>query len=489
MHIKKRISGIVVAILLMTINLYIVAENEKVGLLVINEIMYNPEGNEDDYEWIEIYNPNKEVSIEGWKIEGTIGGVTILNGSIGAEEYIIIAKNVTAFQQRYNVSCRVLKGNWGYLANGGDWINLTDDEGNLIYSIYYPGGYTENYSAERKATGEWMQSLLEGGTPGEKNSINVNTLVYIFPQITIAEKNETFAVNITVEPAEGVAGVQCELSFNASVLEAINATYGDFFDGYNIFTLNPVIDNANGTIRNFAAAIIEPGKNVSDKGTFATIIFRAINNGFSFLNLSNVIVGNTNASELPVDVVNGSVVIPEIVEKIFITSLPSGWSLFGLPYNETISLASLIVKYNNTYYTWNEAVTNGYVLQYVYTVNRTTGMYEVVNQLKPSYGYWIYCYESIELYVNESFENGDYIDASTGWNLVALPCNNNVSLNNLTIVHDGNAYTWNEAVTNGYVLQYVYTIDRNTGSYTTINELVPGYGYWLYCYEDVEVLI
>ena len=172
-----------------------------------------------------------------------------------------------------------------------------------------------------------------------------------------------------------------------------------------------------------------------------------------------------------------------------ITYLPSGWSLFGLPFNETISLASLIVKYNNTYYTWNEAVTNGYVLQYVYTVNRTTGMYEVVNQLKPSYGYWIYCYESIELYVNESFENGDYIDASTGWNLVALPCNNNVSLNNLTIVHDGNAYTWNEAVTNGYVLQYVYTIDRNTGSYTTINELVPGYGYWLYCYEDVIIKI
>ena len=487
MHVKKKIGGIVVAILLMMINVYVLAENEKTGLLVINEIMYDPEGNENDYEWIEIYNPNKEISIDGWKIEGTIGGITILNGSIGAEEYIIVAKNITAFQQRYNVSCRILKGNWSYLANGGDWINLTDDEGNLIYSICYPGGYTENYSAERKITGEWMQSLLEGGTPGKKNSVNVNTSFYIFPHIIIAEKNETFTVNITVDPAEGVAGIQCEILFNASILEAISVTYGDFFDGYATFNLTPIIDNANGTIRNLVVAIIEPGKNVSDKGVFATITFRAINNGFSFLNLSNVMVGNINASELPVDVVNGSVVIP--IEKIFIASLPSGWSLFGLPFNETISLASLIVKHNNTYYTWNEAVSNGYVLQYIYTVNRTTGVYEVVNQLKPSYGYWIYCYEAIELYVNESFEDGNYIDPSMGWNLIALPCSNNVSLNNLTIIYEGNEYTWNEAASNRYVLQHVYTVDRNTGSYITINELVHGYGYWIYCYEDVEVLI
>ncbi len=140
--------------------------------IIVNEIMYDPAGTESDYEWIEIYNNGSEVDLTGWVLNGTIGGTdTILNVTLGAGGYLIVAKNITAFHGRYpSVTCEILKGNWSNLANTGDWINLSDDGGILIDSVNYPGGFTENYSAERNATG-WQESLIEGGTPGARNSV------------------------------------------------------------------------------------------------------------------------------------------------------------------------------------------------------------------------------------------------------------------------------------------------------------------------------
>lgn len=141
--------------------------------IIINEIMYDPEGNEHSYEWIELYNNNTAaIDIDGWILNGTIGGSdTILNGTMGIGEYLIISNNVSAFQERYpSVTCRILKGNWSALGNAGDWINLSDDKEILIDSVNYPGGFTENYSAERNATG-WQESFIEGGTPSARNSV------------------------------------------------------------------------------------------------------------------------------------------------------------------------------------------------------------------------------------------------------------------------------------------------------------------------------
>ena len=171
----------------------------------------------------------------------------------------------------------------------------------------------------------------------------------------------------------------------------------------------------------------------------------------------------------------------------FITSLPTGWSLFSLPFNATVSLQDIIISIDNTNYTWQEAIQEGLVMPYVYTINRMTGMYEVANELKPSYGYWIYCYEPVKLWVNGSYPNGNYIDSSIGWNLISAPCNYNISLDNLTIIYNNNSYTWNEAINESLIMRWVYTVNRSNGMYETVDKLKPGYGYWIYCYEDVEI--
>ncbi|CAD6491511.1 MAG: Right handed beta helix region [Candidatus Argoarchaeum ethanivorans] len=143
------------------------------GDVVINEIMYDPTGYDNLYEWIELYNnDSEEIDVSGWVLNGTIGGSdTILSGTMVAGTYLLIAKNVTAFEERYNVSCPKITGNWSALANNGDWVNLSNATGSNIDSVYYPGSFTANYSAERNATGSWEKSLIDGGTPCEENSV------------------------------------------------------------------------------------------------------------------------------------------------------------------------------------------------------------------------------------------------------------------------------------------------------------------------------
>ena len=105
--------------------------------IVINEIMYNPSGDESQYEWIEIYNEDtKTVDLHGWRLEGSIGSDTILNVSLEPGEYLIVAKDVNAFKQLYSYTGKVIAANWSFLSNSGDWVNLSDSIGNVIDSVY-----------------------------------------------------------------------------------------------------------------------------------------------------------------------------------------------------------------------------------------------------------------------------------------------------------------------------------------------------------------
>jgi len=142
--------------------------------ILINEIMYDPDGDEKWHEWIELYNNDTEsINVDGWILNGTIGGSnTILSGTMNAGSYLLIAKNVTTFQDRYpDVTCPVTKGNWSALANSDDTINLSDSTSTLIDTVTYTDIASENYTAERNATGGWEESLVDGGTPCAGNSV------------------------------------------------------------------------------------------------------------------------------------------------------------------------------------------------------------------------------------------------------------------------------------------------------------------------------
>ena len=74
-------------------------------VIVINELHFNPsgdQGDDDDYEFIELYNPNTyAVSLAGWAFTQGIDFTFADTCSIAAEDYLVIAKNATTFAAWY----------------------------------------------------------------------------------------------------------------------------------------------------------------------------------------------------------------------------------------------------------------------------------------------------------------------------------------------------------------------------------------------------
>ena len=124
--------------------------------------------------------------------------------------------------------------------------------------------------------------------------------------------NQPFSVSIMVQPNSPIAGVQFNLSFNPSLAIINSITEGNLFNqnGASTCFLAGTINNTTGTVSGVADAIIGAGKNVSTSGSLAVINMTAqTTGGTSALNLSNVILADANGQSVPVNTVNGQVVI------------------------------------------------------------------------------------------------------------------------------------------------------------------------------------
>jgi len=149
------------------------------------------------------------------------------------------------------------------------------------------------------------------------------TQMSVSPSSQTVSTGETFTVNIEIDPAEPVAGAQCNLQFDPSLLTALSVSDGGMFDMWFNGVLS--IDNVNGTIKNIVAFNL--GGTTSDSGIFAVVTFQAKTvAGTSYVNLSDVEISDEDGFPVAVDISNGTVTVtagntPPTVE---ITSAPSG---------------------------------------------------------------------------------------------------------------------------------------------------------------------
>jgi hypothetical protein len=152
-------------------------------IVTFNEIMYHPSGNEDEYEWIEIYNQLAvDVDLSGWVITNGIyykfPEGTIING----RSYLVIAKNPASIMRDYSIT-NVIGPFQGKLANEGETLELRNNNNRLIDKIQYgndgdwvpsPNGTgvslakiaPDTFSNDPK---NWVASAEMGGTPGKQN--------------------------------------------------------------------------------------------------------------------------------------------------------------------------------------------------------------------------------------------------------------------------------------------------------------------------------
>jgi hypothetical protein len=157
--------------------LVLILIDSAAAIVIINELMYNPAGNEYDFEYLELYGEGEDIS--DWYFEG-IGFTFPSNTSING--YLVIANTLNDtgenndFLDRYpNISCSFEYT--GTLLNTGETIILRDNN-NIVDIITYDNWVSENHSLERidingnsNDPNNWAESIL-GGTPGQENSVS-----------------------------------------------------------------------------------------------------------------------------------------------------------------------------------------------------------------------------------------------------------------------------------------------------------------------------
>ncbi len=172
-----------------------------------------------------------------------------------------------------------------------------------------------------------------------------NSTISISPENKMVYLNDSFTLYVIVSPSQPIFSAGCDISFNSSVLQVVNVSNGGFEIWFDWFI---EIDNVNGSIRYIMAA---SNDSISGNVVLATIEFRAISLGSSYINISNAFVG----PETP-NVINGSITVvedknpPETAIHLN-PSLPNGENGWYIS-NVTVNLSSTddLSGVNATYY-------------------------------------------------------------------------------------------------------------------------------------------
>ena len=178
--------------------------------------------------------------------------------------------------------------------------------------------------------------------------------------------------------------------------------------------------------------------------------------------------------------ISGGITTPK-----YVTSLIQGWNFVSLPFNQSFDKVDIIVNYIGTNYTWSEAVTDGYINDFIFGWARSEQSYTFNNNLQPGYGYWMYAYVDCELMAeNVSLIIDNYItDLDTDWNVVGVPHNESLDITSITVNYGDIDYIWANAVTGGIINNFVFGWNRSGQSYNFADTLMSGNAYWMYAYQ------
>jgi hypothetical protein len=165
--------------------------------------------------------------------------------------------------------------------------------------------------------------------------------------------------------------------------------------------------------------------------------------------------------------------------------LNDGWNIISVPYYDSVAKADIIVYYNSAPHTWSQAVTDGYVLDYLYNYDRVNQQYGFSNSLEPGYGYWVWANYDCTLLVYSNVDgNGHITDLKVGWDIMGLPYRTSIAKTTTHIDYSTVTYTWADAVTAHIILGFVYGWNSNSQVYELCDTFDPTRGYWMFSYQD-----
>ncbi|WP_167879326.1 PGF-pre-PGF domain-containing protein [Methanococcoides vulcani] len=140
---------------------------------------------------------------------------------------------------------------------------------------------------------------------------SASTTISIIPTSQSVEEGQNFAVSFYLDPDRPVAGIQFDLSYDSELVKVVQVSEGEFLrqDGALVWFNPGQIESSNGRIDSVYGLILDK-TSVTEPEDFVVIHMKAGNvSGISSLELSNVVVSDTQGQIIPIDVVNGSVTI------------------------------------------------------------------------------------------------------------------------------------------------------------------------------------
>jgi hypothetical protein len=143
--------------------------------VIINEIMYDPDGSDSGHEWIELYNNGLGVNISGWKFYegGTNHGLSLVNGIyfLDEKQYAIIADKPDLFLADYPNFNGTLFDSTFSLKNIGEYLAIKTENLTIIDEINYSCCiFGINGKSLSWFDYGWNMSSVIGGSPGKENN-------------------------------------------------------------------------------------------------------------------------------------------------------------------------------------------------------------------------------------------------------------------------------------------------------------------------------
>jgi hypothetical protein len=145
---------------------------------------------------------------------------------------------------------------------------------------------------------------ISGSLPAKNAQLSIPSVSYP------TEIGETFEVNITIMNVTDLRVWQAGVSFNSTVLEAISFNEGPFLkeQGETLWTPG-TINNSAGIINYHASAVVGSAAGVNGSGTVGRVTFRVIDYGDSTIQLTDVLILNSNLRDIPKIIENGTIKI------------------------------------------------------------------------------------------------------------------------------------------------------------------------------------
>jgi PGF-pre-PGF domain-containing protein len=137
------------------------------------------------------------------------------------------------------------------------------------------------------------------------------TIVSISPQKQFIEENQSFSVNIYIEPDTPISGAQFDFTFNSTLANVKDVQEKNALSKTGATTIFSAgtVDNLHGTVTGVYSLIL--GKDMAtEPGVLATInLVSTGGSGTCKLQLSDVIVSNSSGYSMPITVVNDNVYV------------------------------------------------------------------------------------------------------------------------------------------------------------------------------------